>query len=121
MKNSATPKPTTAFTNQLNDFNFETEVGDADKTTVRYNLAIKLSTFYKLLETSSYENFDDVIYYMNMYIVLEWFINAIFILLILLVVYYNADQSPWIKRIVIAVQTFILSIIQELQTAIIGI
>jgi hypothetical protein len=121
LKNSATPKPTTAFTNQLNDFNFETEVGDADKTTVRYNLAIKLSTFYKLLETSSYENFDDVIYYMNMYIVLEWFINAIFILLILLVVYYNADQSPWIKRIVIAVQTFILSIIQELQTAIIGI
>jgi hypothetical protein len=121
LKNSATPKPTPAFTNQLIEFNFETALTDADKSTVKYNLANKLSSFYSKLETSASQNFDDVIYYMNMYIVLEWFINAIFILLILLVVYYNADQSPWIKRIVIAVQTFILSIIQELQTAIIGI
>jgi hypothetical protein len=118
-KNSVTPTP--QLPNQFIEFNFETALTDADKSTVKYNLANKLSSFYSKLETSASQNFDDVIYYMNMYIVLEWFINAIFILLILLVVYYNADQSPWIKRIVVAVQTFILSIIQELQTAIIGI
>jgi hypothetical protein len=120
-KNNTTPKPNPVVANQFSGFNFETNVAAEDKTTVKYYLATKLSTFYRHIETSSNVNFDDVIYYMNMYIVLEWFINAIFIVLLLLVVYYNADQSPWIKRMVVSASKLIINIIGEIKTAIIGI
>jgi hypothetical protein len=88
---------------------------------LKTKLATKLSKFLSLLEASANQNFDDVIYYMNMYIVLEWFINAVFILILLTITYYNADQSPWVKRLVIAAQALIISIIEEIQMGLIGI
>jgi hypothetical protein len=120
-KNKATPKPKPEVANQFTGFNFEADASATDTTSVKYHLATKLSAFYRNIETSSQINFDDVIYYMNMHIIIEWIVNAVFILLILLVIYFNQDQSPLIKRFVILATALIVSIIDEIKTGLLGI
>ncbi len=120
-KNKATPKPNPEVANQFTGFNFETDASATNTTSVKYHLATKLSAFYRNIETSSQINFDDVIYYMNMHIIIEWIVNAVFILLILLVIYFNQDQSPLIKRFVILATALIVSIIDEIKTGLLGI
>ena len=84
-------------------------------------LAKKLKKFYDLLENSTNVDFGDVIYYMNMYLVLEWVINIIFILILITVLYYNSDQSPLVKRIIVYITAMIMTALEELKMAFIGI
>lgn len=117
-RNTDNPTAATKATNEFTKFDFTVEERDGSK---RNKLAVKLSAFLKLLESISYIEFDDIVYWLNMYIVLEWALNAVFILILLTITYFNADQSPWVKRLVIAAQALIISIIEEIQTGIIGI
>jgi hypothetical protein len=113
-----TENPLSKATNEFDNFDFTSHLADGSKG---HKLAIKLQRFYQLLENSTNVDFSDVIYYMNMYLVLEWVINIIFILILITVLYYNSDQSPLVKRIIVYITAMIMTALEELKMAFIGI
>jgi len=107
--------------NDFDEFNFN-DISVYTETKLNYKVAYKIAKFYEILLNSSDNiDFGNTIYYLNMFLVLEWFMNAIFLLLSLLILYYNSDEDPFFKQIIIYTIGIIMMIIEEMKTALIGI
>jgi len=120
----ATDQSETAKKSQPNEFEgFDfNNISSYAEINLNYKVAYKISKLYEiLLNASDNIDFGSAIYYLNMFLVLEWFMNAIFMLLFLLVLYYNSDDDPLFKQLINYIVAVILIIIDELKTGLIGI
>lgn len=120
----ATDQSETAKKSQPNEFEgFDfNNISSYAEISLNYKVAYKISKLYEiLLNASDNIDFGSAIYYLNMFLVLEWFMNAIFMLLFLLVLYYNSDDDPLFKQLINYIVAVILIIVDELKTGLIGI
>jgi hypothetical protein len=89
---------------------------------LNYKVAYKINKFFDILVNTN-DNIDFVgpIYYLNIYLVLEWLFNLIYILLLFVVLYYNSEKDPFFKAIIDYIKYLILIVLNEFKTGLIGI
>jgi hypothetical protein len=104
---------------EIFDFN---NLSAYDENSLNYKLAFKINRFYDILINMNDKiDFSRVVYYLNIYLVLEIVINIIYMILILVVFWLYSDKNPFMKRIIDILKNILMSAFDELRYALLGV
>lgn len=110
------------FTNYVVKIIDHSETDKSKQKDLKSKVLTKQETFFKILNNADEDiNFGSAIYYLNIYLIVEWVINVGFIILLLVIMYFYADKDPFLKMIIAYIVSAILIIINELKFIIVGI